>query len=333
MKKNRVFLVASVVISALAALFIIKLVFFSQAQPNEAIIGGADGPTAIYVTGKVDNVIGAIASSETGSSELDDAASASEESTEPTTKESQENSTASSEDITTTETTTETEEVSSETITEETTETTATTEATTMPDFSEAGFYKNIQVTDTSKGVLVLCNKNYRLPDDFLPAELVDIPSDYYVHDGKEYKMEKIAAEAFIEMSIAARNEANLDIRVISGYRTQSYQEMLYNHYANNYGKDEADTYSARPRHSEHETGLCCDVNMVDTSFENTPEFEWMMDNAANYGFILRYPKGKEQITGYIYEPWHWRYVGSEVAWSVLQSGLTYDEYYHQNLE
>lgn len=208
--------------------------------------------------------------------------------------------------------------------------------ATEQPPGTEGGlseFYKDIRETDTRMGILILCNKQYKLPESYEPNELMDIPENYHVADGKEYKMEKKAAEAFIEMSDAAwyESEKTIDLRVVSGYRSHSYQTWLYNYYKDQYGMAEADTYSARPGHSEHETGLCCDINVVSNEFENTPAFEWLMNNAANYGFILRYPKGKEHITGYMYESWHWRYIGVEDALALVESGLTYDEYYLKN--
>lgn len=194
-----------------------------------------------------------------------------------------------------------------------------------------SGFYEYIKITDTSKGVRILCNKNYRLPDDFVPASLSDVGA-YSVYKERDNKLQSEAAEAFMRMSDAASAEG-VTVKVVSGYRDKVYQEGLYNTYAANNGVQEADTYSARPRHSEHETGLCCDINDVNASFEYTQAFQWLQQNGAEYGYILRYPKGKEGITGYIYEPWHWRYVGKETAIAVKNSGLTYDEYYHQYIE
>lgn len=184
-------------------------------------------------------------------------------------------------------------------------------------------------MTDTGVGVLVLVNKNYKLPDGFEPDELEQIPANYAVGADREYYMQKEALDAFIKMSDAAYAEdKEIDLRVISGYRSNSYQNWLYNNYSENYGQEEADTYSARPGHSEHETGLACDINVVDQSFENTKAFAWLQEHAHEYGYILRFPKGKEHITGYIYEPWHWRYIGVEYAEAVKNSGLTYEEYY-----
>ena len=94
------------------------------------------------------------------------------------------------------------------------------------------------------------------------------------------------------------------------------------------WSKAKADTYSARAGTSEHQTGLATDVNSVSTSFENSSAFKWLEKNSYKYGFILRYPKGKEHITGYMYEPWHYRYVGSEVAKVIKEKNITYEEYY-----
>ncbi len=93
-------------------------------------------------------------------------------------------------------------------------------------------------------------------------------------------------------------------------------------------GKAEADRYSARPGYSEHQSGLAMDLNSVDDSFAYTKEAKWIAENCSKYGFIIRYPKGKEPITGYIYEPWHVRYLGTELAEKVTTSGLTLEEYF-----
>jgi LAS superfamily LD-carboxypeptidase LdcB len=114
---------------------------------------------------------------------------------------------------------------------------------------------------------------------------------------------------------------------ICSGYRSYSYQSKLYNNYVYTDGKAAADTYSARPGHSEHQTGLAADINSADESFAGTPEAKWLAANCWKYGFIIRYPKGKESITGYIYEPWHIRYLGKENAKLVYESGLTLEEY------
>ena len=135
-----------------------------------------------------------------------------------------------------------------------------------------------------------------------------------------------------------AKEAQNLgyNLRAISTYRTYEYQENLYQNYAKQDGINKADTYSARPGFSEHHTGLAIDIDNTKTSylnFENTEEFKWMQDNAYKYGFILRYKKDKEDITGYIYEPWHYRYVGSKVAKYIQENNLTFEEYYYEFLD
>lgn len=239
-------------------------------------------------------------------------------------------STTSSSSETTTSSTSTSSESKSTSATESVSTTSNTTAATTQSQTAGgSGFYENIQETDISVGVLVLVNKNYKLPESFEPSDLEEIPANYSVRADREYYMQKEALDAFIEMSDAAYAEdKEIDLRVISGYRSHSYQKWLYNNYSENYGQEEADTYSARPGHSEHETGLACDINIVDQSFENTKAFAWLQEHAHEYGYILRFPKGKEHITGYIYEPWHWRYIGVEYAEAVKNSGLTYEEYY-----
>ncbi len=322
------------IIAVAAAAFGIVVIFFVA----KMLAGGAPNSVQVLVTNPASSELSS-RDSEVAST-IGSGASTSEATTESGTStdlSAESDSTASSEAAssgaessqTSGENTAATEPASATTETASATTVSTSTEASTGVGSAVGGFYNDIKVTDTSLGILVLCNKNYRLPDSYEAENLEDVPSNYYVNDGKEYKMSKPALDAFIEMSDAAYAQNNeIDLRVVSGYRSKSYQEWLYNHYANSYGQEDADTYSARPRHSEHETGLCCDINIVSVDFENTAAFEWLMANAADYGFILRYPKGKEHITGYIYEPWHWRYVGVETAKAVVESGLTYDEYF-----
>ena len=116
----------------------------------------------------------------------------------------------------------------------------------------------------------------------------------------------------------------------ISGYRSYQTQQNLYNRYLQKDPQNVVDTYSARAGHSEHQTGLAIDVSSNNSdmiTFEVSPSFKWMKENAHLYGYILRYQKGKEDITGYKYEPWHYRYVGKEIATLLYQTGLTFDEY------
>jgi ribosomal protein L20 len=136
--------------------------------------------------------------------------------------------------------------------------------------------------------------------------------------------------QAFTELVNAAKEE-DYYIRGVSGYRSYNYQDSLYNKYVTSDGKENADRYSARAGYSEHQTGLALDISNNKSTymdFESTKEFEWMKNNAHKYGFILRYPKDKEKITGYMYEAWHYRFVGTEIATYIKKHNITYDEYY-----
>lgn len=125
----------------------------------------------------------------------------------------------------------------------------------------------------------------------------------------------------------SAASRAGYNFWCVSGYRSYWTQNSLYNSYVNRDGRAAADRYSARPGHSEHHTGLCLDVNNASSSFNNTREAQWLAQHCAEYGFIIRYPQGKESKTGYMYESWHIRYVGTDLAKTLTNSGLTLEEY------
>ena len=144
-------------------------------------------------------------------------------------------------------------------------------------------------------GILIV-NKTYSIPKDFGAKALTTE-----------------CLNAFLEMQKGASADG-LFIFVNSGYRSYYDQEYMYNLYCNRDGKEAADTFSARPGHSEHQTGLAIDVNSCEDAFAFTKEAEWLKNNCSKYGFIIRYPEGKSEITGYKYEPWHVRYVGVELA-------------------
>lgn len=171
----------------------------------------------------------------------------------------------------------------------------------------------------------VLVNQYHTLGADYAP-ELVPLSSDYTLasHD----YLQPEAYQWFIRMANAARNEG-LTLRSVSAYRSYATQSALYEKYVKRDGVTAADRYSARPGSSEHQTGLALDINVAGTRyhFENTSEYQWLLENCWDYGFILRYPSDKTHITGYIYEPWHYRYVGIELAQQIRESGLTYDEF------
>lgn len=169
-------------------------------------------------------------------------------------------------------------------------------------------------------GVLIV-NKSYPVPQDYEPSGLVTAYGTW-----NEYLLPE-TNEAFKQMSIDAANEG-LNLWCASGYRSVSTQDRIYNNYVARDGQAAADTYSARPGHSEHHTGLCFDLNSIDSSFAYTAEGKWVAENCWKYGLIIRYPQSKEEITGYKYEPWHLRYVGTDLAKTLYESGLCMEEYF-----
>ena len=188
-------------------------------------------------------------------------------------------------------------------------------------------FYENYESTDTSKDTLMIVNKHYKIENNYKPDNLVTVLSEH----GYPNKIRADVYEEFKKMYNAAKND-NISIFIASPYRSYSDQNALYTYYVNTDGKQNADTYSARPGFSEHHTGLAMDLipeyGLDLDTFENSDGFKWMQENAYKYGFILRYPKDKEYITGYIYEPWHYRYVGISAATTIKNEGLTFEEYY-----
>lgn len=168
-------------------------------------------------------------------------------------------------------------------------------------------------------GILIV-NKSYPVPEDYVP-ELVTAygTSDAYLTSETNSAYKFMCNDAWAE---------GYSLWCASGYRSYSLQNRLYTDYAARDGKQAADTYSARPGYSEHQTGLALDLNSISDSFAYTGEGKWVAANCWRYGFIIRYPKGKEDITGYKYEPWHLRYVGTELAEELYNSGLTLEEYF-----
>ena len=175
----------------------------------------------------------------------------------------------------------------------------------------------------------LLANKQYPLGEDYVPEKLSQIPTDLTLY-GKNIGMENEAAEAAVQLLRALHEAGYTDIMITSGYRTYAYQQSLFNTYLSQEQAKHPDwsrerceqevlTYSARPGTSEHQTGLCMDListqNVVlDESFAENPVYAYLQENAHRFGFILRYPEGKETVTGYTYEPWHYRYVGVAIA-------------------
>ena len=195
---------------------------------------------------------------------------------------------------------------------------------------ADLGFYSESYDSNLDDGNLVLVNKFYHLKEDYMPTDLISLGGQY--NKGANNKMRKEAAEALMKMIDAARLD-NIILYNMSAFRSYDYQVNLYNRYIKRDGKEAADKYSARPGYSEHQSGLCSDLNEVSDAFEGTDEAIWLKDNAYKYGFILRFPKGKENITGYKYEPWHYRYVGIEAAKVIYEDDITLEEYYAYYIE
>lgn len=178
--------------------------------------------------------------------------------------------------------------------------------------------YSNTQAASLT----VVVNKKHRLSSSYTPP-LVSVQGGY---------LRPEAASALNQLFTDA-SKAGVSLKIISSFRSYSTQVATYNRWVARSGQAQADTFSARPGHSEHQTGLAVDVGGVgsgcdlSTCFGNTPAGQWVAANAHNYGFFVRYPAGMQGITGYQYEPWHLRYVGSAAA-AIVGSGLTMDQYY-----
>lgn len=174
-------------------------------------------------------------------------------------------------------------------------------------------------------GVMIV-NKSYPLDSTYQPnTPYKEITSDYIY--GADY-LDKTVMENYLKMKEEA-SKLGYTLKISSGYRSYKVQVDLYNNYVKNDGKEAADTYSARAGYSEHQSGLCFDVNGVNYKFLETPTGKWVNENAHKYGFILRFPEGKDDITGYKFEAWHYRYVGVELATKLYNNGnwISLEEY------
>lgn len=212
---------------------------------------------------------------------------------------------------TVTEDTTTTQQTTSETTTQQTTTTQSATNKPQTSTTTKAADNKDPEVIKPTviKGILVV-NKSYPLPADYDPGGLT-----------------AETAAAFNKMQKAAALDG-IQLWICSGYRSYYTQQSLFTQYCWRDGVAKAETYSARPGHSEHQSGLAIDVNMASSYFDNTPEAKWLAEHCNDYGFIIRYKPGKEQYTGYVAESWHIRYLGDvELCKNIEASGLCLEEY------
>ena len=187
-------------------------------------------------------------------------------------------------------------------------------------------FYQNTSPAKDINKITMLVNKYHYVNKDYIPDNLIEV-------NGLMINKEAYHAYQSMKNDI---NKAGLNIRIISAYRSFNYQENLYNNYLKSDKQSIVDTYSARPGYSEHHTGLAIDIDNGILNFNKfylTKEYLWMINNSYRYGFILRYPKDKANITGYQYEPWHYRYVGKEIALYIKNHNITYEEYYYEFLD
>lgn len=185
--------------------------------------------------------------------------------------------------------------------------------------------------TNTSSYIL-LVNKSHKLSSNYVPADLRTPKVRFISYAASNVrKMRSPAADA-VESLFSAAKEDRITLLGVSCYREYSYQEEVYNNKVNTAGKAEADKYVAEPGSSEHQTGLAMDLlsteyKELDEGFDKTRAYEWLIQNCAKYGFILRYPKEKVSVTKYSFEPWHIRYVGTAAAQDIMQKNITLEEY------
>ena len=192
-----------------------------------------------------------------------------------------------------------------------------------------------ILVVAQPHSIPVLINKQNKLPDSYTPSDLVYTTIPFVFQEKNDKRKLRSEAASAIAKLFAEANQQGITLLGVSGYRSHATQVSLFNYYVNKDGYEKARTYSALPGTSEHESGLAIDVTggngkcPAQDCFASTPEAKWLQNNVAKYGFIIRYPNGKDSITGYKYEPWHLRYVGSAIATEIMSKGITLEEYYH----
>ena len=197
-------------------------------------------------------------------------------------------------------------------------------------------FYEKTYKANTNLDTAILVNKYYYLESDYIPDDLVNISQTYSWGENGSQKTRQVVYDAFIDMWNAANKEGYY-LMVNSSFRNYQDQESVYNAYKNTSGETYANSIATKPGFSEHQTGLALDIfsksNTNKNTFKDTPEAKWLKENAYKYGFILRYPEEFEEITGITFEPWHYRYVGKDIAKYIYENNITFDEYYAYFLE
>ncbi len=190
----------------------------------------------------------------------------------------------------------------------------------------------NVDFYSRDNPYYVLVNKQNALGKEYKPKDLM-IPNVRFLEKGVlEKKFMQRTAASHLETMFNSAAKDNIHLVALSGYRSYQRQNTIYNSNLKKYGQAYTDSVSAKPGHSEHQTGLAMDISAKSAGYSLTQRFgltkegKWLADNAHHYGYIIRYQKGKEHITGYTYEPWHIRYVGKELASYLYINKLTLEE-------
>lgn len=198
---------------------------------------------------------------------------------------------------------------------------------------TQNSFDKTKYSTSDPTSIWVVVNKKNGIPESFIPELVVPDVKLRLSPNEEQMQINKPTATAIKELFDGAEKEG-VTLVFGSGYRSGVLQKQFYDSYKAKDGQKGADTYSARPGHSEHQTGFSADLDSVgnkchlEICWEDTIEGKWIKDNAYKYGFIIRYPKGKQSITGYQYEPWHIRYVGKELSQELHKTNKTLEEFF-----
>lgn len=198
----------------------------------------------------------------------------------------------------------------------------------TAKDNSGSDEIRDLKVISDGDYLLALVTKETTLKPDYAPSDLRPVPS--YMYPSRELYLRREALEHLEQLWHAAGADGVV-LHIRSAYRSYSYQESLFRHYAEKHGAEQANRFSARSGQSEHQLGTAVDFGGTDVDFSaefaNTEQGRWLAENAHRFGFVLSYPEGKEHITGYIFEPWHYRYIGVEAAAGWKASGKTLQEF------
>jgi zinc D-Ala-D-Ala carboxypeptidase len=201
---------------------------------------------------------------------------------------------------------------------------------TQQPENGIPQFDKSRHSLSVPASLWVIVNKGRKLPSDYVPSDLVTLEVRSRSAD---IKLRKDASQALNELFSSAAAD-NVSLLAVSAYRSYSYQAAIYKNYVASQGQAATDATSARPGHSEHQTGLAIDIGAVnrrcelEECFGQTSEGRWLAANAHNHGFIIRYPQHKRQLTGYSYEPWHLRFVGKDLAAELQKTALVMEQFF-----